>query len=278
MLYVGVEISTERPRLPVKALINGALVLIAQALGRATKPVVAWSAGKDSQVLLHLVRRLRPDIQAIYLRGFEHPTKHDFATRQARALGLTVISPIPSSTDVVAVGDHVEIVETYLLQDLAALSFPLESDPDHVPGPDSLCAVEKINQPVSDQPLGVDCLFQGSRSDDVDPIHGPMKLARDAVEANGVLFVYPLKNWTEADVWEASELLGVEQNTARYDQNDVTANPDYWPLCVECLKPTDADSVICPKTNEPVYAIGKLLDLERRREERSRTFINLKEQ
>lgn len=268
--------SPKNPELPVKALINGALLLIAQALDRTDKPVVAWSAGKESQLLLALARRIRPNILALYLRGFEHPTKHDFAARQAAALGLTVISPLPAVTDVVAIGDHVELVETYLLQEHATLSFPLEPDPDHAPGPDSLCAIEKVNQPVSDHPLGVDCVFLGSRSDDVDPVHGPLTLERDTVEANGCLFVYPLRNWTEGDVWEASALLGVEQNKGRYVEKDMTQNADYWDLCVECLKPGVGDAVICPKFNGRVFRIGNHLDLEGRREARERTFINLK--
>lgn len=276
MLYAVIADATKTTKLPVQALINSALVLIAQALDRADNPVVAWSAGKESQLLLALARRIRPNIQALYLRGFEHPTKHDFAARQAAALGLTVISPVPAATDVVAVGDHVELVETYLLQEHAVLSFPLEPDPDHVPGPDSFCAVEKINQPVSNHPLGVDCVFLGSRSDDVDPVHGPLALERDTVEANGCLFVFPLRNWTESDVWEASELMGVEQNKARYVEKDMAQNADYWNLCCECLKPGPGGAVVCPKVGDRVFRLGNYLNLEERREARERTFINLK--
>jgi 3'-phosphoadenosine 5'-phosphosulfate sulfotransferase (PAPS reductase)/FAD synthetase len=122
----------------------------------------------------------------------------------------------------------------------------------------------------------VDCVFLGSRSDDVDPVHGPLALERDTVEANGCLFVFPLRNWTEGDVWEASALMGVEQNKARYVEKDMTQNADYWDLCCACLKPGAGDAIICPKVGDRVFRLGNYLNLEERREARERTFINLK--
>jgi len=256
-------------------LINKSLALIQETLGRVEKPVVAWSAGKDSQVMLHLIRHVRRDVPVLHLRGFEDETKHDFAEDEIGRLGLSMIEPRPVSIDVVAKGDHVELVEEYRLNPEVALCFPIEAEPDHVPGPNSLCAIEKLNQPCDGEPLGVDCIFIGHRNGDVDPIHGAIPLEADTVESHGVLFIYPLKDWTEANIWEASELLGVPQNQARYERKDMGANADYWPLCLECLKPTDAETVICPKIGEPVYAIGRDLNLEQRREEWRNKFVNL---
>jgi 3'-phosphoadenosine 5'-phosphosulfate sulfotransferase (PAPS reductase)/FAD synthetase len=258
-------------------LINNSLVLIRETLGRVKNPVIAWSGGKDSQVMLHLIRHVRRDIPVLHLRGFEHEIKHDFAEDEIGRLGLHMVEPEPIATDAVAQGSHVEVVEEYRLTDRAALYFPIEPDPAHVPGPNSLCAVEKLNQPAAGDPLGVDCIFIGHRSDDVDPVHGAILLERDAIESDGVLFVYPLKDWTEANIWEASELLNIPQNQARYKRQEMNANADYFPMCVECLKPTDAESVVCPKIGEPVYAIGRDLNLEQRREEWRNKFVNLRE-
>lgn len=257
-------------------LIGKSLVLIREALSRTKTPVVAWSAGKDSQVMLHLIRQVRQDIPVLHLRGFADETKHDFAEDEIGRMGLLLIEPQPCSRDIVARGDHVEVIETYLLTEQASLYFPIESEPDHVPSPRSHCAIEKINQPTSNEPLDVDCVFIGHRSSDADPVHGPIPLRSDTAEASGVLFVYPLRAWTEANIWEASELLSIPQNKARYERNEMAANADYFPMCVECLKPTDKESITCPKINQPVYAIGRDLNLEQRREEWRNTFVNLK--
>lgn len=269
-------------------LINNSLALIEKTLGRVKKPVVAWSAGKDSQVMLHLIRHVSKDIPVLHLRGFADETKHDFAEDEIGRLGLLMIEPRPFATEVAGKGDHIEIAEIYQLTDnaviylpvksdaITVLSFPIEAEPDHVPGPSSHCAIEKLNQPTNPEPLDVDGIFIGHRNDDADPVHGAIPLESDTVEAGGVTFVYPLKDWTEANIWEASELLNIPQNKARYERKDMYANADYFPMCVECLKPTDAESIICPKIGEPVYAIGRDLNLEQRREEWRKKFVNLK--
>lgn len=259
-----------------QSLIDQSLALIRETLRRVENPIVAWSSGKDSQVMLHLIRQVETEVPVLHLRGFEDETKHDFAEDEIGRLGLRMIEPPPFSRDIVATGDHVEIVEDYRLKDEVAIYFPIEPEPNHVPGPHSLCAVEKLNQPTSGEPLGVDCIFIGARSDDVDPVHGPMPLSHDSVESQGVLFVYPLREWTEANIWEASELLSIPQNKARYERKEMDANADYFPLCTECLKPTDKQSVICPKIGEPVYAVGKYLDPEKRRDAWRDKFVNLK--
>jgi 3'-phosphoadenosine 5'-phosphosulfate sulfotransferase (PAPS reductase)/FAD synthetase len=256
-------------------LISKSLTLAREALEEAKRPAVAWSGGKDSQVMLHLVRQVRPDVPVLHFRGFESAQKHFFADLMIDALKLDVMRAKPFVTEVVARGGHVEIIEAYRLNERAALYFPIEAESDHVPGPGSHCAVEKLNQPTGNEPLGVDCVFIGHRNDDVDPVHGAIPLERDAVEAGGVLHVYPLKDWAEANIWEASELLNIPQNQARYIRKDMDANADYFPMCAECLKPNDRESVICPKINEPVYVIGKHLNLERRREEWRDRFVNL---
>jgi 3'-phosphoadenosine 5'-phosphosulfate sulfotransferase (PAPS reductase)/FAD synthetase len=259
-----------------KELIDRSLVLIREALSRVKRPILAWSAGKDSHLMLHLTRQVQRDIPVLHLRGFADETKHDFAEDEIERLGLFLLEPKPYNRDIVATGDHVEIVEDYRLNGEVAVYFPIEAEPGHVPGPRSHCVIGKLNQPTSDKSLDVDCVFIGARNDDVDPVHGPMPLSRDIAEAGGALFVYPLRSWTEADVWEASRLLNVPQNKARYERREMSANADYFPMCVECLKPTEADSVICPKINAPVYAIGKYLNLEQRREEWRNKFVNLK--
>ncbi len=38
------------------------------ALSRARRPAVMWSGGKDSTVLLHLVRKVMPEIEVIHFK------------------------------------------------------------------------------------------------------------------------------------------------------------------------------------------------------------------
>lgn len=259
----------------IQQLISKSLFIINEALEKAEKPVITWSAGKDSQVMLHLIRQIRKDVPVLHFIGFDHPQKHFFSDLIRESLELEIVPTLPASTDVVAKGDHVEIIEEYRLNEKVALYFPIEAEPDYIPGPNSHCAIEKLNQPIEGKPLDVDCVFIGHRGDDIDYVHGAIPLESHAIEADGVLFVYPLKDWTEANIWAASELLNIPQNVARYARKDMDANADYFPMCVECLKPTAPDYVVCPKTGDLVYGIGKYLNLEQRREAWRAKFVNL---
>ena len=51
---------------PMLSQVNDALELIREALCRASRPYVAFSGGKDSLVLAHLVHRVDPSIQMVY--------------------------------------------------------------------------------------------------------------------------------------------------------------------------------------------------------------------
>jgi 3'-phosphoadenosine 5'-phosphosulfate sulfotransferase (PAPS reductase)/FAD synthetase len=41
--------------------------IVREALERMKNPYVAWSTGKDSTVVLDLVRRFKPDVPVVYL-------------------------------------------------------------------------------------------------------------------------------------------------------------------------------------------------------------------
>ena len=264
----------------VSKLIDAALLLIAEELKRAGRPLLAWSGGKDSQVLLALMnviaREQGYEFQVAHFRPFDHPSKHLFADLIISMQELKIVEDWkPAFRSAIAKGDHVEIVDSYQFAPGAFLHLPIEAEPDHEPGPGSHCAVEKLNEPTSDEARDFDAVFIGHRSDDVDPAHGPIPLKREVAEAAGVRFVYPLKNWSEGDVWDASRILNVAQNAKRYAEKRMDWNADYYDLCTKCLKKGERDHVICPKTNDWVYRLGNLLDLEQRREALRSQYINL---
>jgi hypothetical protein len=264
----------------IEGKLHHARQLIADEMARARSPLALWSSGKDSMLMLALVREVAPDVPVAYLRGFEHPTKHQFADAMAAKWNLRLVDLPLVGRDVVAKGGHVELIEAYEIAPNVRLYFPLEAEPGYVPGPDSLCAIEKLNDsprlPVSPSPRRhYDCIFVGHRGDDVDPAHGAVPLADYVAESNSVRTVYPLKDFTERDVWLASALLGVPQSFRRYREKDMRFNADYWPLCVRCLEPAEGATVICPKFNEEIYALNALINPEARREEWARQFINI---
>lgn len=259
-------------------LVDDTIGLLGDQLAKSERPCVAWSAGKDSQVMLWLILSMRPSIPAVYFAPFEHPTKHEFAETIIDEWGLDWISPAPIGRDLVTAPDgHVEIVELYQIGNGQCMYFPVEAEPGYVPDEYARCGKNLLEGgPISSGHLDFDAVFIGHRGDDVDPVYGAVRLQAHVVERDGFRYVYPLRDWTEADIWEASRRFNIPQNTARYEERRMSANADYWNLCTDCLHPDpDGSGVQCPRTGQRVPLLPDTLDLDARREEWRKVFVNL---
>lgn len=63
------------------------------------EPVVSFSGGKDSTVLLHIARQVKPDIKAVFSNtGLEYPELQAFVRRQNN---VDIVRPSMMFTDVV---------------------------------------------------------------------------------------------------------------------------------------------------------------------------------
>lgn len=261
----------------IEKLIRQTSDFISEQLAQLKAPCVLSSFGKDSMVLLWLIRQQKPDVDVVYFDAFPSPTKHRFALDIIQRWELTIHSPVARGRDVVANGDHIELAELHELAPNQFTYFPIEAETDYVPDENCLCGLEKLTAEVAPQcEFNFDGAFMGIRGDDVDPTWGACP-PPDYVIPRGDNFrlVYPLKDWTEKDIWEASFLLGIPQNEARYFNNDMTANNDYYPLCTKCLG-SDCE-VICPQTNLPLPGMGSTLKLDDRREAWRKTFVNIEQ-
>lgn len=252
-------------------LISRTIELIAGQLACRRNPAVAWSGGKDSQILLHLVRSLKPDISVVYFRGFPHLTKHNFVLRMAKEWDLNLSTPLPFVRDAIAKDGHVELVELYSLAPGRFMYFPIEAARDYEPDKDSHCGLAHLNGEMAAGVSNFDAVFIGHRNDDADPTHGAVPLKEHVVDYGDFAYVYPLKDWSEADIWAASKLLGIPQNEARYVEGDTSANADYADICTRCfLAPAT-----CPQTGEDLPAAFEEALLEQRRADYRRVFVNI---
>lgn len=263
----------------LQSLLDSARRVIAEQLAQSESPAVLWSSGEDSQLLLWLVREQKPDVAVIHFRSLPSDTKHQFADQVIADWNLS-LSRLPRvGIDVVANGAEVNLVEEYAVSPEFSLYLPMENEPNRPVDRDSACGVRVLNEKRD----GItalrerlhDVVFVGHHTGDGDAVLGEMEPEQVVVQAADVRMVYALRDWTKADVREASRLLGVPQNDARY-AGEMAANPDYFPLCVVCLTPGNADDYLtCPKLGVPVYNLGKVIQPERRRQTWQRRFINI---
>lgn len=263
----------------IQALIEAARQVIAEQLADADSPAVLWSSGEDSQLLLWLVREQMPDVQVIHFRSLPSDTKHAFADQIMNEWQLNMLGLPRVGVDVVANGDEVNLVEEYAVSPEFSLYLPMENEPGRPVDRDSACGISVLNQKRDGTRRAerrvADVVFIGHHTGDGDLVLGPLEPADVIAQAADVRMVYALKDWTKDDVREVSRLLGVPQNDARY-AGDLSANPDYYLLCTDCLKPGRTEDFIeCPRLKVPVYNLGKLIQPEGRRQAWRERFINI---
>lgn len=272
------------PTTPTNSLLRDARARVAELLAASTHPAVLWSSGEDSNLLLWMVRQIRPDVAVIHLRPLDQGAKHAFADRIIEEWDLNM-APVPLvNVDVVANGNEVNLVEEYALAPGLTVFLPFENEPDRAVDKESACGIgalkakgESLGLPLASSPY--DLIFVGHHLGDGDAIFGQLPLVDYSLEVNGVRVAYPLRDFTKADVREVSRNLGIPQNDARYLEGDMRANNDYFALCTSCLNPTNTGLMVtCPKINQPVYNLGSVIQPEQRRESWRPKFINIEAQ
>lgn len=231
--------------------------LIDTVMATARNPVVMSSFGKDSMVMLHLLRDHGLRLPVVFHREPMLPKKYAFANSVIQDWELTVYDYPPTGTAIQMEGECVEVVNAYPAGAKPMLLPTGICDP--VDGEPTLCALHDFYL----KPLGLgfntpwDLAFVGHKSSDVDPVYGAIPLKADYhTNIGSPSLAFPIRYFTDADVWTYHEKLGVPIHTTRYEKTgdswkeraDKTHNPDYFPACTACMKP-DGGPVACPRLN-----------------------------
>lgn len=231
---------------------------------------VMSSFGKDSMVMLHLIREnlTRDPLSAhqfpmpvIHHRHPWFPHKNEFADKIIRSWALEVFDYLPLACGVKAKPEKIELVARYPFG-YSAVDIPVNTE-DPLPRRDYVCGLKWILRPKQAAMLwDWDTVFIGHKSSDVDPYEGAVPLKHDAADVGEVSVVFPLRHWTDDDVWRYIEENHVEYDRRRYaghlEVPDKWLNNDYIHACTRCIDPrneTDKE-VLCPKTNQLTPNIG----------------------
>jgi hypothetical protein len=135
-----------------------------------------------------------------------------------------------------------------------------------------LCGLTDVLQ----RPLGSfnwpwDAAFHGQKSADVDLIKGQVPLAQDVRRvADSPTQLFPMRHWTDDDIFDYLEAEGVPMDPTRYDRasgkwghkQDKSHNADYYPICWNCVNRHLSTPVWCPKLRSEVNSIAHLAPYE----------------
>jgi 3'-phosphoadenosine 5'-phosphosulfate sulfotransferase (PAPS reductase)/FAD synthetase len=227
--------------------------------------VLYCSFGKDSMVMLHLIRSMGLNLPVIYNHIPYFPVKQAFANKVIEEWGLVVHRFPPFKTEVVM--EPFDIINRYSLPDDNTLVMPVGVTPP-IEGEPFLCGLMDLLgtlKSVVAYPWNVALI--GHKSSDSDPLFGDMPLVANSCRLSpNMTAVFPIGDFTDADIWEYTERFNVPYNDKRYDRAsgykefaDTTHNSDYYPACTKCMQ-AGPEIVDCPKYGQ-VPNISSVLPL-----------------
>lgn len=241
--------------------IKSARDIITAAMTEFRRPVVMWSSGKDSMVLLHLL--WKHNLPVILHRDPMLPRRYTFANDIIASWNLTVHDWPPAASSIVKRNGHLSIMQRYEIAPGRSLDLPVDLFEVEEVG---ACGLQDVLlRPKANFTAPWDVFFTGAKSSDADALLGQMPLKVDILRNIGApSFAFPLRYWTDEDIWQYIETYRVPYQKDRYEQTDTgwhereskLGNPDYLPGCTRCLDPDGPASVHCPKLNRQVSNVS----------------------
>ena len=158
--------------------VERALSSIKMALARYKRVAVACSFGKDSMVILHLARRINPNVPVFtVMTKFKPRETFEFKDRMIKEWNLN-IKEYMGNEDV-----------------------PFEL---HLADPDECCRILKV-EPTKEATKNLDAWIAGLRNTE-----GRTRKDYKEIEVKGGLVKFnPILTWTEADIWRYTAVHGI---------------------------------------------------------------------
>ena len=230
-------------------------------------PVVMWSGGKDSTAMLHLIRyEVGAKLPVIQWREPRFRSRYAFSDRLVEAWDLEMYDYAPSGYmltdgfDIESGAPRFDFVKLYQFgsKNGALCLGTEEPKAEELASGRYLCGLDALRRPTGTFEFPWDSAFHGQKSADVDLIKGQVPLAQDALVQAGVpTQYYPMRHWSDSDVWAYLEAANVPNDDTRYQKingewqhkADKANNSDYYPVCWNCVNRHLGDTVWCPKNS-----------------------------
>jgi hypothetical protein len=249
--------------------------LIVKALNLWSKPCVLWSGGKDSMVLLHLLRSMLGKIPVVCWREPWFHYKNKFVNRIIDEWELEVWDWHPARVALTKGNNRIDILNYYSFgqhpEAVMMLSRGTEREP--AAGEKLVCGKDTVlSRPATPFIPPWDLSFHGHKSTDIDLIHGNLPLEVDLMDTPGMMAcAFPLRHWTDADVFDYLEENDVPIDLSRYYKTSEgwqiqpyqRLNPDYLPLCLKCCDPDEGEYVHCFKLKMTINNISAAVRWEK---------------
>jgi len=232
-------------------------------------PVINWSGGKDSTVLLHLITtRFTAEMSILFYEDPWFPEKTFFQHNLAAKIHMWIYNYPPLRVSLKTSDQMVALVSEYSTGP-HSVEAVLKNTIEYEDGQEEpyLCGVNFLTRPCGSFSYPWDLVIVGHKNCDTDPIFGPIPLHSEHVMRDeGPDFYFPLREWTDNDIWDYIEENNVPVQLDRYDVKnrreweDKTYNSDWYPVCVRCVdKRREGETVYCPRFDRPIKNISSMI-------------------
>lgn len=189
---------------------------VAEVLARSASPAVLSSFGKDSILLLWLVKQVRPNTPVIWFRTGQDER---FARQVIRDWDLTAFGWAPADVYTLQQNGQRTLIHEYAI---GTDRLPVLIDLDGSNGP---CATDKFPFRTPAMYLPFDTLLVGWKDTDTHWAKGDAPLAEDGFRLGASQVVAPLRHMTDAAVRSA-----IIDHRIPFEPT-----PDELELCTECV-------------------------------------------
>lgn len=208
--------------------------IIRTALAAAQSPAVLCSFGKDSMLVLALVRELRADVPVIWFRtGFNER----FAKRMIREWGLTAYSPSPADVYLLTDGQQQTLIHEY---DFGGSRLPVVVDL----ADGEVCSLTRFPRRTPAMVYPFDVVFTGYKDCDAHWLKGDAPMFAGNQQLDRAQIVTPIRHMTDEQVRQAIHDLGIP----------LEVTDDELPLCTHCMTAGPGE-VYCPERGGFIPAV-----------------------
>lgn len=197
--------------------VNDACAVIEKTVDSFTNPVICISFGKDSVFMTHLIRNVlgHDEIPFVHVRVPHYPWKHEWGNHLISKWKMNVMHIPAYQSAMIDKNGKAEIVWRVKMKqgDIVVLigKLPIEGASSYLCGKDDL-----LNYPKGIVDWRWDVAFHGHKASDNDNVLGEIPIESDIYFPNqeDCAISYPIKNFTDEDILEASLEMNVPINKA----------------------------------------------------------------
>jgi 3'-phosphoadenosine 5'-phosphosulfate sulfotransferase (PAPS reductase)/FAD synthetase len=247
--------------------VKQALDFISDKLKEASDPIIMCSFGKDSMAMLHLIRKVRKDVPVLQWRVRSKTKKYEFADDIITKWNLRMNDYGSASWDVVYNNGKIDVYSTKRVSDNYYFIVANET----IPSGNGNCVILDffLDRPNTDYEYKWDVSFSGHKSCDVDPLMGAVPLKDYEVKIGSTKVVFPLKDWSDKEIWQYIEENNVPFNMKRYNKDngyrefeDKSYNENYHFTCTDCFNPENPKEVYCPALSSRIRNLSGTMNYE----------------